>query len=71
VGITLYLTGAVGVDIITNSVPKTTFASQGLLVATEEFFELLGGILFLYALTRYIETYFSPQLKKARRELER
>lgn len=63
-GAVVFLSGAVFVDIITQSMMLSLFASQGLLVAIEESLEIMGSTLILYAIIRYIEQSFTPLIVK-------
>jgi MFS family permease len=69
-GAFVYLVGAAGFDIVTNSIAKDSYASQGILVAAEQTLEMIGGFLFFYAVADYIESHYKPQLKRAMQQLK-
>lgn len=66
-GAAVFLSGAVFVDIVTQSMTLSLFESQGLLVALEESLEIMGSTIILYAILRYIETSFTPVIIKINR----
>jgi hypothetical protein len=51
----VFLAGAIGVDLLTSLVERESFFHQGVLVAFEEYFEMMGAVIFLFALLEYIE----------------
>jgi hypothetical protein len=51
----VFVSGAMGVDIVTSSGHFSAFMSQGALVALEEGMELAGSMLALYAIVDYLE----------------
>lgn len=67
----LFVAGAVGIDIITNAIPRDTFLNQGILVALEEGAEMVSGAVFLYAAIDYLETHHLTRIRAAFAELGR
>lgn len=67
---TIFLIGAVGIDILTSTEMKHTFWSQGVLVAIEESLELLGTITMFYAVVDYLERYRVAPIRKAIAQLK-
>lgn len=67
----IYLSGAIGVDIITSTLlDSTPFIEQGIFVAIEEVSELVGLSILIYAISSYIETNYSDRVRKAIKELK-
>lgn len=72
VAATVYLTGAVCIDIIASADTMwSSFVSQGLLVAAEELLELIGLSIGLYATIDYLESKYSKKIQRATKELRR
>lgn len=65
-GISVFLLGAVGVDIFTQGLDMSSlsleFMQQGLFVGTEEGLELCGTIIILYSIVEYIELHYHNQV---------
>ncbi len=61
----VFIFGAVFVDILASTVARDTFLNQGIIVAVEETFELVASLIVLYAILRYIETENHAKLSKA------
>lgn len=64
-----FLAGAFVVDMITSTAYRETFLNQGILVAIEESFELLGTVIALYAIADYLETYHYESINAALKQL--
>lgn len=62
---TVFVVGAVGVDIITSTTARESFLNQGVMVAIEESFELVASIVVLYAVLGYLETAHGKRLSTA------
>ena len=60
----LLVFGAVFVDVFNVSLDKTSFLSQGIVVAVEETLEILAAIIVLYALIDYAETKHRVSLRR-------
>lgn len=56
VSVIIFLVGAVAIDLVTSLVERESFLHQGILVGLEEAFELLGAVVFLYAIAVYLES---------------
>lgn len=65
----LFMTGAVGFELYGNDIPHNTFYYQGIITAIEEGLEMLGGIIVLYAILRYLSLTHGPQIKRAAKQL--
>lgn len=66
VAATIYIVGAVGIDVITSSAGDIdVFITQGLLVAVEEGMELLGLSYAIYALMSYAEENYRARFSKS------
>lgn len=65
----LFFTGAVVLEILGNDVPRNTFLYQGVVTGAEESFELFGGIIILYVILEYINTFYAARIKKMWRYL--
>lgn len=65
-GLTVFLVGAVGVDVFTQGLNisdlSLEFMQQGLFVALEEGLELTGVIIVLYSIMEYIEQHYHKQV---------
>lgn len=66
----VFLTGAVLVDVVASVATTSPFIKQGILVAIEEVFELIGTITVLYGLADFLERSYRPQLSSAKRQLK-
>lgn len=68
-GLAIFLTGAVGVDIITQGIEFPQFSHefllQGIFVAVEEGLELIGSIIVLYGIMEYIEKHYHKRIAKS------
>lgn len=64
-GGTVFLAGAIFIDILTNSNLQNNFYNKGILPAIEESLELIGMSIILYALLSYIEQTYSDKLKSS------
>lgn len=70
VGVAVFLSGAVFVDIISNSQHINNFYNMGVLVAIEEVMELVGTAVLLFAATSHLELNYSKQISNARKSLK-
>ena len=70
IGIIIFLSGAVLVDVLTSFIVTTPFTSQGIFVAIEESLELIGLSLFIYAVAQFIEHNHNKQLRRAINQLK-
>jgi uncharacterized protein with PQ loop repeat len=62
---TIYLVGAIGVDILTSTLETTNqFLEQGILVAIEEIMELIGLSLVIYTILDYLEDNHSKKINQ-------
>ena len=61
--ISIFLVGAIFVDLLASIVERESFLNQGLLIAAEETLELFGIVTVLYAIADYIETQHVSQIK--------
>lgn len=57
-----YISGAAGLDLVSNDLNKSSFAYQGVATAIEEGFEMLGAITALYTVLAYLESQHSQKL---------
>lgn len=64
VGGSIYLGGAVVIDIIYSASAANTFMHKGVLVAIEEVSELIGSAIILFAFMQYIETTYGSRIGK-------
>lgn len=71
VGGVIFMTGAVGLDILTNADAVNTFYAKGILVAIEETLELLGTTTALYAVLQYLESNYATNIKRALAQLRK
>ena len=67
----IFLAGSMGVEVVTNAMSFGPFMSEGILVAWEEGFELLGTSLAIFALVDYIEGNHGKEIGKAVRHLNK
>ncbi len=66
----IYLTGAVGVDIVTSSVTiESLYVKHGLLVALEEAMELIGLSLAIYTTAEYLRANYANKFKGIKKQL--
>ncbi|MBW3568904.1 hypothetical protein KY385_02120 [Candidatus Parcubacteria bacterium] len=65
----IFLVGAIAVDMLTSVVPRESFLNQGMLVAFEETLELLGTVIVVYAIVDFLEIHHRMALGKARKQL--
>ena len=70
IGGVIFLSGAVLVDIVTNSIPESPFVTQGIFVALEEIGELLGVATVIYATCNYVESIHAAAVHKAIKTLK-
>jgi hypothetical protein len=63
-GGTIFLTGAVAVDALSDVTLSSAFLQQGILVAIEESLELAGSAVVLYAVIDYLERFRRKELAK-------
>lgn len=71
IAVGIYLSGAVGIDIITSTILESSdFVKQGLLVAIEEVAELIGLSIAIYAISSYIENNYSEKVIKSIKVLD-
>lgn len=61
----IFLTGAMGIDLIISINERETFLNQGLMVAAEETLELLGMVMVCYTIADYIEQRHGRRFAKA------
>jgi hypothetical protein len=66
----VFISGAVIIDLSTNTVERETFLNQGIFVAVEESSELAGTVVALYAILAYIEKFHGSKLFAAAKELK-
>lgn len=59
---TIFLTGAIGIDLLTSLTERESFLHQGILVGLEEGLELLATAVVLYAVVDFLEKHHQPQL---------
>ncbi len=59
----VFLTGAVGIDLLTSVTERESFLHQGILAGLEEALEIFGSIIALYAIVDYIEKIHATQVK--------
>lgn len=64
------IAGGAFIDILTSTESKSSFYSQGILVAEEETLELVGSVIILYAVVDYLERFHRPQISRALRQLK-
>lgn len=69
VGGTIFMLGAVFIDILTNSSGANNFYEKGLLVAIEESFELLGSSVILCGIIDYLQRFHGPEIRSALKQL--
>lgn len=70
--VAIYLSGAVGVDILTSSLESLDlFIKQGVFVSIEEAMELLGLSLAIFATTDYLSTHYSRKVSTAVHQLRK
>jgi hypothetical protein len=67
-GIT-FLAGSLAVDLLTSIGSRETFLNQGILVAAEEGFELLGSVIIVYAIADYLEAHHYTAISKSFKHL--
>lgn len=70
IGGTIYLSGAVVIDIINTSSAANTFYGKGILVAVEEVAELTGATIILYAFLRHTEQHYGDRISKSLKQLK-
>lgn len=66
----IFLAAAVIIDALSSTIAPNTFLYQGVMVGIEEFFELLGSIIVLFAVADYIETYHKSDLAESAKRLK-
>lgn len=67
---TIFIVGAVLVDLVTSASERETFLNQGVFVAIEETLELLANSIVIYAIADYLETHHGEAIKSALRQLK-
>lgn len=67
----IFMTGAVGLDILTNADAANTFYAKGILVVIEETLELLGTTTALYAIMQYLESHYTVNIRQALKTLRK
>lgn len=65
----LFFSGAIFVDLITNTSERETFLNQGIFVAIEESMELFGTVIAIYALVDYLHRVHAAKIRAALRQL--
>lgn len=69
-GGTMSLIGAAGFEVIGNDFSKLSYIYQGTLAAIEEGFEMVGSIIVLYAVLKYIEDHHLEKIRGALKRLK-
>ncbi len=66
IGAVVYISGAVGVDIITSTLLESTaFIEQGVFVAIEEVSELIGLTIMVFATSSYLESNYGKRISRS------
>jgi hypothetical protein len=71
VGGAVFLTGAVGFELYGNDIPHNNFYYQGIITGLEEGLEMLGGIIILYVILKYLDTFYGTYIKQVWQQLDK
>lgn len=69
-GTTIFMTGAVFIDVLTNASNINNFYEKGVLVGAEESLEIAGTSTVLYGILDYLESVFTDRIRAARARLK-
>lgn len=68
-GGSLFLVGAVGVDLLNVAIDESSFSNQGVAVAGEELLEMSGSIISVFAVLDYLENNYPTKVRQLKKLL--